>query len=754
MVHIMTLRPRSRRRGHPLATLLGAALLLIPAVTWAHEGHAPLPTKGAQVDVSTGVMVLSGQAREALGVQTAEVALQPSEQRVLAYVNLVAPWQGHAYVTTRIPGRIVKLYVKPGEVVTAGQPLVEVQSPELENLQLRLLNAQNDVLLSEKLFQQNESLAEGGVIAGRRSLEASSKHQENLNALETARLKLLGLGLTPSDLERIVRERESGLLHSLPIVSPINGTIIHADLTIGRVVQPTEHLFEVVDLSTVWGKIQVLESELNRVAVGQPVEISLPAYPGQVFHGTIQVKGSYLDPKTHLGSVWTEFANPPGKTPRLLPGMFGQAQVIIPGSGQLLTAPVSALVRDGAERFVLVEEASTDRASEYRKRNIVVVRQTPEFVQFRADAVYPGDRVVTVGSHELFNFFIQGVLRLSKEASENIGLRVEEVERRVVEDIIEIDGLVDVPPDRRDFVSAPLLGTIRNIRVDRGQVVRAGDVLAEIASLEFQDLQMELFQAHLQLGLLENTLQRLQTLDEPQLLARRQLWETESLYNATLNRRDNLKRRLESSGLSREQVAAILAEKKFLATLPLRATIGGAVVHFDKVLGQVVQPGEPLFEIHDLSHVWLQAFVPEKDIAKIHIGQQARVRLVADPRFVGRAVVVRSGQIMGGESRTLGVWLELSEQPPLILQHNMLARFSLTVRRPEPTLAVPQEALVREGMRAYVFVQQPDGKFERRAVDTGRADDRYVEVTRGLEPHEKVAVWGAAELATAYASLR
>ena len=737
---------------------LAFGLLMAIAITdvraYAHEGHAPLPTKGAQVDVQKGTIVLSGQAREALGVQTAEVALRPSEQRVLAYVNLVAPWQGHAYVTTRIPGRIVKLYVKPGESVTAGQPLAEVQSPELENLQLHLLNAQNDVLLSEKLLKQNESLAEGGVVAGRRFLEASSKHQENLNALEMARLKLLGLGLTPQNLERILRQREVGLVHALPILSPIQGTIIHADLTIGRVVQPTEHLFEIVDLSKVWGKIQVLESDLYKVAVGQPVEIRLPALPGQVFRGVVQVKGMYLDPTTHLGSVWTELANPPGQPPRLLPGMFGQAQIIVPSPNKLLTAPASALVRDGAERFVLVEEAVTKRASEYRKRNVVVVRQTAEFVQFRSDAVFPGDRVVTVGSHELFNFFIQGVLRLSKEASENIGLRVEEVGPRVVENILEVDGLVDVPPNRRDFVSAPLAGTIQRINVDRGQLVRAGDVLAEIASLEFQDLQLELLQSHLQFGLLENTLQRLRNLDESQLLARRQLWETESLYNATLNRRDNLKRRLESMGLSQEQVEAILTEKKFFSTLPLRATISGAVVHFDKVLGQVVQPGEPLFEVHDLSRVWIEASVSERDIAKIRIGQQARVRLVADPQFVGNAVVVRSGQVVGTENRTLGVWLELSDQPPAVLQHNMLARLSLTIERPAATLAVPQEALVREGMRAYVFVQQSDGKFERRGVDTGRADDRYVEITRGLEPREKVAVWGAAELATAYASLR
>jgi multidrug efflux pump subunit AcrA (membrane-fusion protein) len=71
-----------------------------------------------------------------------------------------------------------------------------------------------------------------------------------------------------------------------------------------------------------------------------------------------------------------------------------------------------------------------------------------------------------------------------------------------------------------------------------------------------------------------------------------------------------------------------------------------------------------------------------------------------------------------------------------------------------PALTVPRSAVVADGSAAFVFVRRPDGGFDRRAVETGPADDRFVTVTRGLAAGEPVAVSGAAELMTAFASLR
>jgi membrane fusion protein, heavy metal efflux system len=736
--------------------VLTSLLLVLTAAAgwlWAHEGHTPLPTRGAQVDVARGQVILSREAREALDVQTAAVETRPVEERLLAYAALAAPWQQHAFVTSRLPGRIAKLHARPGQTVAAGQPLAEVESVELESLQLELLNAQNDVQLSTRVVAGMEEAAPQGAIPEASLLEARKKHQTNLNALEVARSKWGILGLSADLLTDLLREKKP-LAPTLTVRTPIRGTVIHADLAVGKVVEPAEHLFEVVDLTTVWVQINVLEQDMHRLAVGQPMELRLTAYPNEVFKGAVQVKGFYLDPQTHLATAWSALSNPPGEEPGLLPGMSGEARLLLPGPAAGTAVPAEALVNDGMERYVLVEEAGTAGGSQYQKRNVVVGRQGRDWVEVHSGDLFPGDRVVTRGVHELAGFFAPGVLRPSPEASRNLGLKVELVRPEVVEDVIEIDGAVDVPPERRALVSTPLAGAILKLHVDRGQQVRAGDVVAEVVSTELHGLQLDLLRAHLDGELLESVWDRLRKLPQSGVVPRRTLLEVESQVNASRQQRDTLQRKLRALGLSAEQLKGLLAEKKLVEALPVRCPIDGVVVHFDRVLGQAVKADEALLTVHDLSRPWIQGYVSERDLGQVRLGQKVRVRLTADPDFLADGVVVRSGRVFGVTDRTLSVWIELERPPAAPLRHGQLARLTLSLRRPPPTLAAPLSAVWRKGAQAFVFVQGVDGAFDRRAVVTGRSDDRRVEITLGLLPGERVVVQGAEGLRTAYAVIR
>src|SRR5262249_48951908 len=155
------------------ATTVAFALLLSAAALWlwAHEGHAPLPTRGASVDPATGVIVLSPSARTALDVQTAEAKLQTLEERIIAPATVVAPWQLYAYPTSRIEGKIVAIHARPGQAVSEGDVLAEVESLELEDLQLELLNAQNDLRLSAANQGELEAAAQRGAVADNQLLE-------------------------------------------------------------------------------------------------------------------------------------------------------------------------------------------------------------------------------------------------------------------------------------------------------------------------------------------------------------------------------------------------------------------------------------------------------------------------------------------------------------------------------------------------------------------------------------------------------
>jgi RND family efflux transporter MFP subunit len=283
-----------------------------------------------------------------------------------------------------------------------------------------------------------------------------------------------------------------------------------------------------------------------------------------------------------------------------------------------------------------------------------------------------------------------------------------------------------------------------------------GQTLAEITSLELQQTQLELIRADLEVQLLDAALKRIQALgqSESQIIAKRRVLETESQLNAATNRRDSARRMLLTLGLTHDELAQIMETRQPMDALPVRSPIDGVVVRFDKVLGESVGEDELLLEVHDLSRPWVQGFLSEREAARIRLGMPVRVRLVADTSFVADASIVRSTRMVTNDNRTLTVWIAFNESPSQPLEHNLLARISATLHSNTPALAVPRSAIVREGTRAYVFVQKDKAILDRRYVELGRSDDRYVEIEKGLTKGEMVAVQGAAELQTTYASIR
>ena len=321
-----------------------------------------------------------------------------------------------------------------------------------------------------------------------------------------------------------------------------------------------------------------------------------------------------------------------------------------------------------------------------------------------------------------------------------------------IRETITIDGVVDVPPTNRSVASAQLGGAIYRILVDRGQMVRRGQVLAEITSQTFQNLQLELLQTCLNLSMKQTMVENLRSAREA--IAPRQLWENESQLNQFASRRDIVIQQLKTAGITEEQIAELLSSKRLMLTLPVLAPIDGVIMGFDKFLGHVVRPDEPLFEIHDVSHAWVQGFISQRDFPRVRIGQQVRMRFVASPDEVVVGTITRSGQSISMGDQTLSVWIELQEKPLFTLQHNMLARIHIETGKVENSLAAPLKAIVHEGMQSFVFVEGADNTFERRFVVTGRSNDLQIGIVNGLSSGESIAVSGAAALQSGYAALK
>jgi cobalt-zinc-cadmium efflux system membrane fusion protein len=180
----------------------------------------------------------------------------------------------------------------------------------------------------------------------------------------------------------------------------------------------------------------------------------------------------------------------------------------------------------------------------------------------------------------------------------------------------------------------------------------------------------------------------------------------------------------------------------------ITSPLAGVVIQVHVGTGDVVDPSTELFAIADLSRVYVQAHVFEKDLAKVRNGQTATVTVDAypDQRFAGRVAAV--GGTLDPRTRTVPVRVEVAN-PETLLKLDMFATVDLATSDTAPGLAVPRHAVQSIEGRQVVFVQTGNDGFEVRRVRTGRLAGTLIEITQGLEAGDTIVTQGAFKVKSA-----
>ena len=669
------------------AYMIAVAVALGPAAALAHENHAPLPSKG--VTVAGNNVLLSDKARVAIGLTTAKVTFADLHQTVEINARVELPWNQQAMITSLVPGKIDRVLVRPGETVTAGQELARVVSMELESLQLAMLQAASEADLAERLVQQRRSLDAEGVIAGKTLLEAEATLAQKTAELRVAEEKFQALGINGETLKAI---RTNGQpLRFVSIRSPITGVITHADVRMGQVVKTTDHLYHVVDPSRVWIVGEVLESEVRHLGKGQPATACFAAYPEKQFTGVIDHVRLKMDRRTRTQSVVIAVDNREGL---LRPGMFGRVGIAVRVAKEAIVCPADAIIKSRTGTYVLVERTP----GKYENRPVKLGLAKGKQVEV-LEGVFPGDKVVITGAYLLASLLgnehkarTSGIELLDDNANTDSAQRP----------ITVADATVELPTDRQTFAGPRIEGRIRRVLVGPSQRVEAGQVLAEVDSLELRTVQLDLLLCVSRLRLTEQSLARLEPLGNRGATPRRQVWELQNQRETLLHEVASLKRRLSFFGLTDAEVAELgrtdLARKDSGATLltgvPIRAPAAGWIVGFRVVPGQIVHPEDRLFEIHDLSKVWVKGYVFERHAAQVAVGQPARVTFSAFPDMEAVGTVVRIAPMMDDAERVLPVWVEI-DNPERLLKEGMLARVAVLAPAAAPDIKEARTAQLR-----------------------------------------------------------
>jgi membrane fusion protein, heavy metal efflux system len=339
-------------RGRVVLTLLGAAGLVL--FSWvfvrSDEGkpaRAAEPNTGNDAPILDGDLIRFSDAFAKRAGVTA-VPVQPAELAPFVTVGgtLTHDPRRRAAIGARIQGRVRRVFKFIGDEVKRGENLVEIESAELGRAEAAVLAARAKEKAAEADMKRERHLAEQRVTAQRDAEFAQATY-------EAARAERVAA-------ERAVEALGGTLDHDfgvLTLKSPISGRIVVSNSALGKTVDPTETLFEVAELSSLWVELHVFERELSGVHRGNAVEIIAPGAHERVIRGKVDHVGEIIDIDTRTAPVRVVVAN---ERHELRPGQSVVARISTTGSHKTLTIPRAALTRiDGKPMVFVMHDKNT-----------------------------------------------------------------------------------------------------------------------------------------------------------------------------------------------------------------------------------------------------------------------------------------------------------------------------------------------------------------------------------------------------------
>jgi membrane fusion protein, heavy metal efflux system len=458
----------STRIRHLWATFLTVGLVAgSPAAILAHGGHGN-EFKGGST--SSGSVQVDAETAQRLGFKVEPVSRQRLAFGIKTTGQIETLPNRQVEVTTPVGGTVLRLLVKPGDSVEAGQPVAVMTSPDLAQLRTEALDRRNDAtgavqqaqadlqLAQENLNQQSkiadrevqqarsafdvaqesytkdQQLAQTGALPRRTALESGTKLAEaraNLSKAESrlavseaqAQLKRAQsalevaqsrVSLSGQSYETRLRQlganaNEDG---TLTITAPIAGTVADREATPGESGQDAgKKILTIVNSNSVQVSGNIYEKDLNQVRVGQPVRIKVSGLADRTFNGRISIIGSTVQGESRIVPVKVELENIDGA---LKPGMFAEIEVLTDRTPvAVLAVPKSAIVEtNDKKKIVFVQNGNAFQATD-----VSLGRESGEFVEV-TNGLFDGDKVVTQRAPQLYAQSLRGDTKADVEHHE------------------------------------------------------------------------------------------------------------------------------------------------------------------------------------------------------------------------------------------------------------------------------------------------------------------------------------------------
>ncbi len=368
-----------------------------PAPLSPAERRRAAPTAGCRLHQQR-IRLASGRVAEEVGIETVAASRGPLRERVAVTAEVVYAADQHAELSPRAAGTLAELQVGLGDPVEAGAVLAWIDAPELGAARAALVNAARLLEAAGRTHARELELVAQGVGTQRAVIEADTRRVQAAAALLEAEQRLRALGLAPEEIEA-ARAAPAGPAR-LALRAPFAGVVTALDAAPGEAVAPGRPLLTVADTRTLWALLDVPEGAIARVALEQPVVVSLAALPGERFTGRISWISSAIDRRTRTLEARAELANPQG---RLRANMFGAADVLLSDRRDALLVPAAAVQWEGCCHVVFLPSGE----GAYLPRKVQLGGAAGAHVEVLT-GLDEGDHVVTTGAFLLKTELLAG----------------------------------------------------------------------------------------------------------------------------------------------------------------------------------------------------------------------------------------------------------------------------------------------------------------------------------------------------------
>jgi membrane fusion protein, heavy metal efflux system len=327
-------------------------------------------------------------------------------------------------------------------------------------------------------------------------------------------------------------------------------------------------------------------------------------------------------------------------------------------------------------------------------------------------------------------------------------IEVAPVEKGILARLLTVPGTITLDPGRVARVPGRVVGTVTEMRKRLGDTVIQGEVVAVLDSREVADAKSEYLTASVAFDLKKTLFERAQTLWAKRISAEQQYLQARETFLEAELRLDLARQKLSALNMDPAEVVKAAKQESAAASgvstlreYQIRSLIGGRVIERKVDVGSLVgSQGDPadLYTIADLSVVWVELAVPTADLDVIAEGQALVITSGKDNGKRGDGRIIFISPLVQPETRSARVIAEIDNKTT-IWRPGAAVTAGIVIKEELVEVRVPRVALQTIGGERVVFVRTPNG-FQKRAVTTGRSDEKAVEITSGLSAGEQIAV--------------